>query len=631
MVFFKKNKKNLDNEVSMLLDKTSIVKNYKNLYEALAGEVNIGTQDDKITTLFYDDKNVVIYTSNANIINVVDPDHTFDLKSRLKYSNITLEDYNVIRELGLEKYTTNDDYVLLTERLPHLKEILQKIFKENALANLTKIEDEFSEIRDFYTEILHGNSNQEVLQKTDFLLEPITTLKATIREREKKELLGLMLIGASKVEQQDEISFAIRDDNNYTPETDNERYLHKSIENFRNLQQIQDNSAGFNFAELLNVLSTLREKGVIEIILPFGKMVETTLPQIVDDSELMLQNGQVKEYSSLLEKAENAGVRIDSVPLKNAYDDDVNPTIKENIIETVEESTTFEEAPSLVEDNDMPVEEATPLVEDNDTPVEESTSFIEWESNLEDLILNEENFNNDFDEDNLTKTFVLNNNTIEETEKLKEIFEKLVEENKIEDTIITNIENNYELEKKLLELEEKISIETSYYNNNITEYEKLKFNHELEQIKDFEEDSERVSIDQIEGVTEIRNNSHSNFFNLLKLEEERYEYNIEREELLYDSIEKLNNSNIDDSETLEIQKIIDKKLEEISRVSNYVFTPKVTNDDTGEVVTDETVEDTHDSDINPIFEIEVGASDYSPIYNELVQSMNFDPLLEQVN
>lgn len=617
MVFFKKNKKNLDNEVSMLLDKTSIVKNYKNLYEALAGEVNIGTQDDKITTLFYDDKNVVIYTSNANIINVVDPDHTFDLKSRLKYSNITLEDYNVIRELGLEKYTTNDDYVLLTERLPHLKEILQEIFKENALANLTKIEDEFSEIRDFYTEILHGNSNQEILQKTDFLVEPITTLKATIREREKKEILGLMLIGASKVEQQDEISFAIRDDSNYTPKTDNERYLYKSIENFRNLQQIHDNSAGFNFAELLNVLSTLREKGVIEIILPFGKMVETILPQIVDDSELILKNGRVKEYSSLLEKAENAGVRIDSVPLKNAYDDDVNPTIKENIIETVEESITFEEAPSLVEDND--------------TLVEESTSFIEWESNLEDLILNEENFNNDFDEDNLTKTFVLNNNTIEETEKLKEIFEKLVEENKIEDTIITSIENTYELEKKLLELEEKISIETSYYNNNITEYEKLKFNHELDQIKDLEEDSERVNIDQIEGVTEIRNNSHSNFFNLLKLEEERYEYNMKREELLYDSIEKLNNSNIDDSETLEIQKIIDKKLEEISRISNYVFTPKVTSDGTGEIITDETVEDTHDSDINPIFEIEVEASDYSPIYNELVQSMNFDPLLEQVN
>lgn len=108
-------------------------------------------------------------------------------------------------------------------------------------------------------------------------------------------------------------------------------------------------------------------------------------------------------------------------------------------------------------------------------------------------------------------------------------------DNEMIDVVLSLMDENFELEREVLSIEEDIATATENYNNDASEFRDLKIEKDIEilsdDLKDLNESNRDVDDDSF-GLYVKRDDTNKSFFMLSDLEEERHKINQKRLELL---------------------------------------------------------------------------------------------------
>lgn len=585
MAFFKKQPKR-----NPLIDVELIEKDYKTLYDALEGELDMGSQDTKETIVHFADRSVIIRSVAGSVKVAFVEGEVVPLDSRVYWSK--LEGTSVDKMMALSKVKVSDllhNYKTLADS-EDSRDLVRDIFRAHTIATLQKTAETFADHQKIRSELINDS---DVVSYFDFFSVNPKEIKDEVSRLNAKEAEHTYSLGISSFNP-DEVKLELGD-STVELKSDADRFIHGAADTGATLRDTKDLSFGFVWEDVLRSLKRLVNEGAVSINYP-GKDVE--LPEFEEIIAIPASN-----TSGTFTIDKN-----DEDPVSEYIEGDLEISLGEglDIENPFEDDEMLEDKGAVLVSRELPRIE-NPIeglivesVENNHqgfTPVDDDGDFM-YET------IDDEN-------ENTVCTSGLDDNIDADVRRL-------MKNNsigpKIREFVNINLDRNSTLEYRLVSIEKSISSSRERFQAHVGDFEELKFEKSIEQLSDASEVG-RENFDH-EVIAEKQNKSNVSFFNVSELEEERYSLNTQRRDLLMSL-----HAMISEMLGEEVQSIlhrIETKVSGIDQVSNVAFHSPV-EDDTINV----------DPEILAAFDaaskIELSYDD-APTFFSLVSSFGFDPI-----
>lgn len=545
-------------------------KDDKNFYEALLGEISSGSHDVKETVVTFADHKVVVRSASGVIKAAFDTSLDLSLDSRFYWTEQATENEADLKALfELNQAEAFAKYTSFVEDHPHLKDFLSSSLEAYVVSVLQKTVADFGTHERIRTEILNDNATAKTVEGLDFFTDSVSSLKTRVEDIESREQSALSVLGIARFNLA-EVKLSI-DDDSVSLETDTERFVHAAAENKASLEEMKQLSSGFVWADVLEALIKLSESSV-NVDFPGSN---TSLPDLSD-----FDNG--------------------SSDLSQEYHDIENP---------------FEDDEELEDKNSVLV--ARPL----------EGIIVEMVNNRDEEYV----FGSSIEEDDGSFMYETLHDADSHffTEGVADSIEDDVRRilshpsvpSRVKEEVVIYLRRNTTLEAELSSIEKSLADSRGHYNENVEVFEELKFQNNV--LTSFDEsETGHEKLNEVDKITEKQDSSNRSFFNVSRLEEDRYKINVERRGILRKTSALI--SELTDENVQGILHRIDLKLQGIEQVTNVAFhapeddedaevDPSLLTDLTPEAIASKSREFTYSE---------------TPLFFHLMDEMGFNPFEE---
>lgn len=552
MAFFKKDRKpNYVTEVKLL------EKDYKNLPEALNGELSNGSLDAKETVIYFEDHKVTVVSIAGVIKSIYNEDDAVLLAERLYWTDeLSSAEEDLVREADKNISDLISNYNELVTKYPQAKNTLQEVLYDYTLSVLHKTSSQFATHKKIRTEVITSKAMFDDIEKRDFFTGSIDSLREHAEAMEKTERLNLISLGISGFSE-DEVSLSVLTEESQEFETDAKRFAFAAAQNESSLSRVRELSFGFVWPEVLTALHELSEDGIIKASFPGS---DDALP-LPDDF-----NTESEEYCEIENPFEDDDVLED----KNAVMDYADLPLVGTLVEPVNDPDEEYIFGSDVEEDDGSF--MYEMMEQ--APVNVATAGLD---------------------DNIERD-------------IRKILERNAIPQRVKDEISSYAQKNSTLEGDLIRIEASLAEGRGRYKEHVNSFEELTLQNRIEGYTD-DTETEHEKFEDIEKISNKQDVSHISFFTVSKLEEDRYIVNLERRRLLTKiaaMISELAGDNVQS-----ILHRIEAKLIGIENVANVAFhSPKDDEDEIADPTL--TTEQVFSSDDVPTFFALIEALGFDP-------------------
>lgn len=593
--------------------------NFDDFEKAISDITGKGSQDVKqLDITLKDDSKMFVYVENGKVSFAYSESNPLNIETRLYWIDEEIESSQKVQAI----LHSTDNYFEIYNRFmdEDSKELSSKI--EEIYRNYTLSTLEFGRkvgIKSMFIEMMIDANVVLMIRSANFISILPSNLNKALDFAKQAEELAYKPISNSEY---NEIKLYI--DNNMVTtndgdkriieindgETDEERLVIAAAESSATLQDVKDNSSGFQWQEVLQATADLIYSNKIEY--------EDSGENIVEELKIEIPVEEELDMTSIIDEIEENVTEVED--FMSEEDEDVSIDIESLGIDL----SGFEE----------------------DQENKESKFNISW--NLEDIskdITEDEGFAENYSPDDLDAMYENNSAIIEDEETyitpglaqkvtpmVETIFSKVsfFEENvDLYNTIIESAKSNDTIEKEISRQDEIISERISQYIEGGYEYDDTQFQinvnsgmYENELEDDIGIDSSIPEDDPLQvSLNQARKLSNERFFNIEAIESSRHMKNITRKSLLLSVsenvrhlVEAVENSenNIDSNALDSLNEVIAEKIEGIDAVKNKALHLSTDDNDLVSVA-------------NPaFFESNNLVPVHSPIFTELAKKMNID-------
>lgn len=492
-------------------------KDDKDFYEALLGEISSGSHDVKETVVTFANRKVIVRSASGVIKSAFDTGLDLSLDSRFYWTEDATENeagLKAVIELNHSEAFTK--YSTFIGNHPDLKAFLASSLEAYTISVIQKTVADFGTHEKVRTEIINDNATAKAVEDLDFFTDSVESLKSRIEDIKTREQSALSTLGISRFKSS-EVGLSI-DRNSLELETDVERFVYAAAENKASLEEMEQLSRGFVWADVLEALVKLSASD-INVNFPGSN---TSLPDLSDfdngSSDLSQEYHDIENPFEDDEELEDKNSVLVARPLEGIIVEMVNNRDEEYVFG------------SAIEEDDGSFMYET--LHDNDSHL-----FTEGVS--------------DSIEDDVRR--VLSHDSVP---------------SRVKEEVVVYLRRNTTLEAELSSIEKSLADSRGHYNANVEVFEELKFqNNVLTAFDDSEIGREKIS--EVEKITEKQDSSNRSFFTVSKLEEDRYKINVERRGILRKTSALI--SELTDESVQGILHRIDLKLRGIEQVTNVAF------------------------------------------------------------
>lgn len=492
-------------------------KDDKDFYEALLGEISSGSHDVKETVVTFANRKVIVRSASGVIKSAFDTGLDLSLDSRFYWTEDATENeagLKAVIELNHSEAFTK--YSTFIGNHPDLKAFLASSLEAYTISVIQKTVADFGTHEKVRTEIINDNATAKAVEDLDFFTDSVESLKSRIEDIKTREQSALSTLGISRFKSS-EVGLSI-DGNSLELETDVERFVYAAAENKASLEEMEQLSRGFVWADVLEALVKLSASD-INVNFPGSN---TSLPDLSDfdngSSDLSQEYHDIENPFEDDEELEDKNSVLVARPLEGIIVEMVNNRDEEYVFG------------SAIEEDDGSFMYET--LHDNDSHL-----FTEGVS--------------DSIEDDVRR--VLSHDSVP---------------SRVKEEVVVYLRRNTTLEAELSSIEKSLADSRGHYNANVEVFEELKFqNNVLTAFDDSEIGREKIS--EVEKITEKQDSSNRSFFTVSKLEEDRYKINVERRGILRKTSALI--SELTDESVQGILHRIDLKLRGIEQVTNVAF------------------------------------------------------------
>lgn len=574
MSFFKRKKNQKQEDINTIPEAI-----YGNFKEELVKSLSTGSKDAKLLDIFTEDDQIYLYTDSGNLKYAYSKNEPLEISERLFWvldEQLSLEDREKLVAFNYN-FENLEAYLKIIDEMPQAQSVIEKILSDYTLSIALKVRQ--SKIVKINTELLFSIESR-LVKKPTFLTIGINELDDKLAKMEQDEKKALKNINEEKNE-----SVKLSLGKEFIPKNDIEKLLVLAADSNKTISDVRAVSRGFLFSEVIQTLSTLMfEKKIVVDELD----EEEALPAVLPNGDLAEENkvDEVTEETTV-ESSESAASK-QMISEGAPVDVDLNDTTKND--------STVPVRVDLLAEEDM----------DDD---EDDWRYIEVDSESEEVatFMRDADDDGGFDLEQVEEDFVIGNTVALDDADFISDFEKAllvagVNEG-INDRIMVLLHANKKLEDKVKAIEESIIPHSQAYGSSLNDFQEKIIDKGVESILSDDGD--------VENLNETLNTSNETFFQLEKLEMERYELNEERRTLLSElqihTIE-LNGDNVQD-----LINRITLKERGIDKVANIAFhDPK---DDETETVDELLIGD----------ELLVYKKKEVPVFFSLIKELGFDP------
>lgn len=562
---------------------------YHSLSSALERELDNNSSDIKKTVFTGSKRSFTVYSISSKIKAIFEEYREVPYKERFEWEGFATSEF-----LDL---VTNPDigfrYNEAIQASPDNKGVISDVYRLFALEIARELDFELQVNGDSYsvnTELAYTKELDEILPQWDFLDLTSSQLDAVIESLSIRENIAIDRIGII-----DEDTFTFKE--KLHPEeglTPAEKLVYSVIAN-DNGSYIALKAASGGFEVIEETLLRLKENDCI-VFEGIQEAVHEELPDL-----------------GLTELVEGSGVEI-------IEDDDTSEIFDEVSIALTDESL------------DLTIE-----INESNFEVSDEFHYSEDDGSTDDWVMSTS--------DEKALTFTATGYTFD---SLAEDVEVIMNRYEVGDDearkIKAHVIANAELEAEVLRVEGILEPLTVEYAADFNDYSELKFEHGLKSISN-DDETLHESIDEDDNASTRRDESNSAFFELSKLEEERFALNTDRRSELYGLLGSIPFYG-DDQDTVSMQDRIELKLKGIDDVRNVAYHPSINkNVENYDEIIDVMVGDEllefagnlpdilnegqgfHvDETISEIDEIGGREVIDAPLYYSLVDEMGFDPI-----
>lgn len=495
------------------------------------------------------------------------------------------------------------------------------------------------------------------------------SLNPDVRERLQEIYHDLTLMNLVKFD-----SYLMSDESGYRAETQliTEQSMLDRCENFDYFKADHENALHLlnkeknNFSEILQSMDILDPQKFSDCRI---RLVGEVDPVGIADRYVLTQALETKSIQDLISGTDSITLSKIFTALSNGlnnadYDifdtkiEPLEPVVPEEEPEIIEEddSEILEEYDPELDNPEIgePIGESTTVVDDTEDPDEDETFLVELDypqpssfdldeddtgednahSFSEDFDESENNFMDEYDNSEIPRKYF----TDHVDDDLRIDVDDYLTENNVDDETIEAImdflEENFEMECELIDVENKIEREMIEYNSRLNDFHNLKIENELENLSVDLADVNEVLRDCDDDsliIHEKRDKTDKSFFHIHEFEEKRCEINANRRSILMDVITLL------PAEDENISSRIEKKIQGIDEVEYFAYhklstseiIPMLDFDD--EDYIEFGVEEEPENKSNGI-DWEKGYVELdTPIFNVLVQKFGFNPIKDYID
>lgn len=500
---------------------------YSGFQQTMIETVSLGSKDSKVVTIAFEDDKTIHFTVAAGRIKHANDGEDVKSLGKLKWAEVgtlTPEDIAAITEIVEASPYCRAIARIKDELSPEIAVLVSEVFDNNSI-RLMELADNSTIIKTDMDWVLGADSKH--IEAYSTLSLDVSEIDTLLQQREETfQKVSRFLEGNSLA---DVILSANESADYHSAVSDEERIVIVAANNNNNLEELLQNSAGFDWNLILKAIETLMWKSQIKATIP-------TADENFDEFNLSQD-----EFNNLI-KGENA------TPENLDVDSQENETESTD----VDELSEFDE--SVSSDGQISVGAGDDLEDDG------------WRFAKPDEIEGPDDggFNYEVVEDEgegFTQNMDLN---------LREPIGRLLYGESILDedraAILSAVDYNEDLEFSVNEIESQIIPARKEYEATFGEYQGLAIQVVIEQMGDGEE-----SFDKNE-VESVRSESNDSWFNLEKLETKRAHVNGTRHDILTRLRSKL--IELPGAHVQEVIHRIDEKLDGIKKVVNVAFHDK---------------------------------------------------------
>lgn len=285
MGIFKRQPKEMPNYLEE--DFSDLYSKYSGLDEALASELEIGSQDVKKTVFTGPDRVFEVYSLNRVLKAVIEPAHGLNLKDRVYWEIPQDEDeaqnFQYISEKGSQADVFK--YQEFVDDYPYQAEFLKRVYESASRSTAIEL-DSYMKANQVtvLTEPIMSDRLANVINSWDYLNLPIESL-TEVRE-------GEILARAARVEN---LRLADAGDNpvnltleetEYLENTAEEKYVIFAAEASTSWEEFTVRSLGFDLSDLYGAAEALVSTGVIELD-GVPPEIEEEMPEMVEEPDAL--------------------------------------------------------------------------------------------------------------------------------------------------------------------------------------------------------------------------------------------------------------------------------------------------------------------------------------------------------
>lgn len=526
-----------------LIDVELIEKDYKNLYEALTGELNAGSRDTKETVIHFSDRRVVVRSVAGEIKLAFEEPSTVDLSARAYWAEIA--GVNVSRMMERSNTSITDlirDYKSFQVD-SESEEVLRDIFEAVTVTTLQRASADFEKHEKVRSELINDSSMVNEMNDMDFFSatpKEISEMLLRQSEKERKYIRDLNVSGATEAD----VTLRVQSPTNELA-SDSDRFVYGAAEAESTLADMRSLSFGFVWSDILDSIKKLSDKGVVNLTYPG---IDETLPEF---DEISFHHEEEIDRDLEIEDSE-----LSTNPEDQNDSEISNPFITDYVLE--------DKSIAMPVHNTYSTEESLNgiIVE----PINDAASFSQQDD--------DGNFMYEMLSEEEPKT---STEGIEDSidSDVRRLFKANGVGSKIQYHVARVLSEQSDLEAQLASVERRISESHNHLRENVDHFEELKFEKTFAEYHDDSEVDHSNFNDNI--IEERQNNSNKQFFNVSDLEQSRFEINNKRRQLLqtlHNLISELIGENVQS-----VLHRIEIKLDGIEKVSNLAFHDPSEDDD----------------------------------------------------
>lgn len=517
---------------------------YDDFIDAIYGELGVGSRDFKEIVFKFPDRDVTVLGYSDTLLNLLDPDFSFNLGNRSFWS----EEFTEEEKVYLMEISSENDllkYTELSDSVGDKKPEIMPYFRDAALLNLHRLSKEFNPKIRIKTEVIVDKERRQALKKLDFLNESSESLKEMVGGIDSANKEKEVYLGVDSLEY-DEVTFG--EISPIEESCDADRMVKSAIENNATLEDIKTISVGFDWSgDVLTSLADLRDRGLLKVVYP-EQISLPDLPTLVDETEFVLPEE----------------------PITLPDDEEIEEVSEETVLEDSEEWKKEEIiSMSNTEFRDALLQELTGLSEEEEELIipliQRNCEFEKFTEEIEEIIkpIKVEYFadREDYEDRKLQKTFKASDETKPERFSIEDMSDNLTmqsnlsgkfkELHHLERELLALNEERESIFKDLLSLGEEIEAlgETEYSSliqtrsDAIITLETIAFDYSLPEEIKVQEDLLDSYFDEVEETEEEASEDFTEFLKDFNSEEDAVEQRVDEIEEVEEEEETIDTSN----------------------------------------------------------------------------------------